>query len=69
MFQPAADRAGERAERSEQQRRVTYVDQNLDTYAVEYTYPDGTKFDFDGRCINGCKDIYSSYLHGSKGFA
>jgi len=48
---------------------ITYVDQNLDTYAVEYTYPDGTKFDFDGRCINGCKDIYSSYLHGSKGFA
>jgi predicted dehydrogenase len=48
---------------------VTYVDQNLDTYAVEYTYADGTKFNFDGRCINGCNDIYSSYLHGSKGFA
>ncbi|MEK7675233.1 MAG: Gfo/Idh/MocA family oxidoreductase [Verrucomicrobiota bacterium] len=48
---------------------VTYVDQNLDTYAVEYTFEDGSKFDFDGRCINGCHDIYSSYVHGSKGLA
>ena len=48
---------------------VTYVDQNLDTYAVEYTYADGAKFNFDGRCINGCTDIYSSYIHGSKGIA
>jgi predicted dehydrogenase len=48
---------------------VTYVDQNLDTYSVEYTYADGSKFFFDGRCIDGCNDIYSSYLHGSKGFA
>src|SRR5215472_3086633 len=28
---------------------VTYVDQNFDTYAVEYTYSDGSKFNFDGR--------------------
>jgi predicted dehydrogenase len=48
---------------------VTYIDQNLDTYSVEYTYADGTKFFFDGRCINGCNDIYSSHLHGSKGTA
>ncbi len=48
---------------------ITYVDQNLDTYAVEYTYADGTKFNFGGRCINGCNNIYSSYLHGSKGIA
>jgi predicted dehydrogenase len=48
---------------------VTYVDQNLDTYAVEYTYADGTKFFFEGRCINGCNDIYSSYMHGTKGIA
>jgi len=45
------------------------VDQNLDTYSVEYTYPDGTKFLMDGRCIDGCKQIYSSYAHGSKGIA
>ncbi|HOC00036.1 MAG TPA: Gfo/Idh/MocA family oxidoreductase [Verrucomicrobiota bacterium] len=48
---------------------VTYVDQNFDTYAVEYTYADGTKFDFDGRCMTGCMDQYFSYVHGSKGSA
>jgi predicted dehydrogenase len=48
---------------------ITYVDQNLDTYAVEYTYADGTKFNFDGRCINGCQNYYASYIHGSKGIA
>jgi len=48
---------------------VTYVDQNFDIYAVEYTYADGTKFNFDGRCMTGCNDIYSSYLHGTKGMA
>jgi predicted dehydrogenase len=48
---------------------VTYVDQNFDTYAVEYTYADGTKFDFDGRCMTGCQNFYSSYLHGTKGMA
>lgn len=48
---------------------VLYVDQNFDAYAVEYTYADGTKFDFDGRCKTGCMDMYSSYLHGTKGMA
>lgn len=48
---------------------VEYVDQNFDTYSVEYTYPDGSKFFFDGRCITGCKEIYSSYCHGTKGIA
>jgi predicted dehydrogenase len=45
------------------------VDQNFDHYAVEYTYADGTKFDFDGRAMTGCQSIYSSYLHGTKGMA
>ena len=44
-----------------------YVDQNFDTYSVEYTYADGTKFFFDGRTIAGCEHIYSSYLQGTKG--
>ncbi len=48
---------------------VTYVAQNFDVYAVEYTFDDGSKFNFDGRCMTGCTDIYSSYLHGSKGLA
>jgi len=46
---------------------VAYVDQNFDVYSVEYTYPDGTKFFFDGRCMNGCEEIYTSSVHGSKG--
>jgi len=48
---------------------ITYVDQNLDVYSVEYTYADGTKFYFDGRCMTGCQQIYASYLHGTKGMA
>jgi len=48
---------------------ITYVDQNLDTYSVEYTFSDGSKFFMDGRCMMGCKDIYCSYAHGSKGVA
>ncbi len=48
---------------------ITYVDQNFDVYSVEYTYADGTKFYFDGRCMTGCQQIYASYLHGSKGMA
>ena len=46
-----------------------YVDQNFDSYAVEYTFADGSKLNFDGRCMTGCNDIYSSYAHGSKGMA
>jgi predicted dehydrogenase len=46
-----------------------YVDQNFDTYSVEYTFADGSKMTMDGRCMNGCNDIYSSYAHGSKGMA
>jgi predicted dehydrogenase len=46
---------------------VAYVDQNFDTYSVEYTYADGTKFFFDGRCIKGCEEIYTSCLQGTKG--
>ncbi|MCX6887357.1 MAG: Gfo/Idh/MocA family oxidoreductase [Verrucomicrobia bacterium] len=47
----------------------TYIDQNFDSYSVEYTFPDGGKMYMDGRCVNGCNDIYSSYAHGSKGLA
>jgi predicted dehydrogenase len=45
------------------------VDQNLDTYSVEYTYPDGTKLFFDGRNITGCHNEFASYAHGTKGAA
>jgi len=46
-----------------------YVDQNFDSYSVEYTFADGTKMLMDGRCMAGCNEIYSSYAHGSKGMA
>lgn len=45
------------------------LDQNLDTYSVEYTYPDGAKLFYDGRNMTGCHDEFSSYAHGSKGSA
>jgi predicted dehydrogenase len=46
-----------------------YIDQNFDNYAVEYTYPDGTKMFFEGRSVPGAEVMYSSYIHGTKGFA
>jgi len=48
---------------------VAYVDQNFDTYSVEYTFADGTKIHFNGRCMNGCHNNFSSYIHGTKGSA
>ena len=49
--------------------RGDFVDQNLDSYAVEYTYPDGTKLFYDGRNMTGCKAEFASFAHGSKGSA
>lgn len=49
--------------------REDYVDQNFDTYAVEYTYEDGSKLFFDGRTMLGCMNDMSSVVHGSKGSA
>jgi predicted dehydrogenase len=46
-----------------------YVDQNFDVYSVEYTFADGARLIMDGRCINGCQQIYSSYAQGTKGNA
>lgn len=45
------------------------LDQNLDSYSVEYTYPDGTKLFYDGRNMSGCKAEFASFAHGSKGSA
>ena len=45
------------------------VDQNFDSYSVEYTFEDGTKMYMDGRNEIGCNEIYSSYVHGSKAMA
>ena len=45
------------------------VDQNFDNYSVEYTFADGSKLFFYGRCMEGCNDAFASYAHGSKGLA
>ena len=45
------------------------VDQNFDSYSVEYTFADGAKMYMDGRCMIGAESIYASYAHGSKGMA
>ncbi len=46
-----------------------YVDQNFDSYSTEFTFADGSKMFMDGRCVSNCTDVYSSYVHGSKGVA
>jgi predicted dehydrogenase len=48
---------------------VPYVDQNFDAYSAEYVFEDGARMIMDGRCMNGCHDIYNSYVHGSKASA
>jgi predicted dehydrogenase len=45
------------------------LDQNFDTYSVQYVYPDGTRLFFDGRNMAGARNEFASYLHGSKGSA
>ena len=45
------------------------VDQNFDTYSIEYTFGDGTKLLVDGRAMPGCHDEFASYIHGTKGSA
>jgi predicted dehydrogenase len=49
--------------------RAEYIDQNFDTYSVEYTFGDGTKMFLEGRNIAGCHQEFASYVHGTKGSA
>jgi predicted dehydrogenase len=49
--------------------RYNYVDQNFDSYAVEYTFADNTKLLMDGRCMAGAVPMYNSFAQGSKGLA
>ncbi len=48
---------------------IEYIDQNFDSYSIEYTFADGAKMYMDGRCINGAVSIYNSWVHGTKGLA
>lgn len=49
--------------------RDNYIDQNFDTYSIEYSFDDGAKFLLEGRNIPGCKQEFASYVHGTKGSA
>jgi predicted dehydrogenase len=49
--------------------RGNYIDQNFDSYAVEYTFGDGAKLHLEGRTMEGCHHEFASYAHGSRGAA
>ena len=49
--------------------REDFVDQNFDSYSVEYTFADGAKLFLEGRTIANCKQEFASYAHGSKASA
>lgn len=49
--------------------RGDYIDQNFDTYSVEYTFGDGAKMFLEGRNIPGCHQEFASYVTGTKGSA
>jgi predicted dehydrogenase len=49
--------------------RGNCIDQNFDSYSVEYTFGDGTKLMLEGRTIPGCHQEFASYAHGTKGAA
>jgi predicted dehydrogenase len=49
--------------------RGNNVDQNFDSYTVEYTFADGTKFHYYGRHMVGCPSKFFSGVHATKGSA
>jgi predicted dehydrogenase len=46
-----------------------FVDQNFDSYGIEYTFADGGKMLFDGRTMDGTPVQYMSTVQGTKGSA
>ncbi len=44
----------------------TDCSQNLDSYSIEYTFPDGTKALVTGRYIPNCFNDFVTYVHGTK---
>ncbi|MEA3226192.1 MAG: gfo/Idh/MocA family oxidoreductase, partial [Planctomycetota bacterium] len=40
--------------------------QNLHTYAIEYTFPDGTKALVNSRLINNCHNSFETFVHGTR---
>lgn len=48
---------------------VDAVDQNFDSYSVEYTFADGAKAIYEGRNMANCYQEFAAYAHGTKGSA
>jgi predicted dehydrogenase len=46
-----------------------YIDQNFDSYSVEYTFADGAKMLLEGRTMPGCSQEFASFCHGTRGCA
>jgi predicted dehydrogenase len=44
----------------------TDCSQNLDSYSVEFTFPDGTKAQVVNRCLTKCYTDFATYVHGTK---
>jgi hypothetical protein len=40
--------------------------QNLDSYAIEYTFADGTKAIVNGRSVYNCYNEFATYVHGTR---
>ena len=47
----------------------SHQDQLFDHYAVEYTFPDGTRLFAQGRHMAGCWGFFGDVIHGAKGSA
>jgi predicted dehydrogenase len=45
------------------------IDQNFDSYTVEYTFADEAKLYLHGRNVPGCYGEVASHAHGTKGYA
>ena len=46
-----------------------HADQLFDHYAVEYTFPDGTRLFAQGRHMDNCWGFFGDVIHGAKGSA
>lgn len=46
-----------------------YIDQNFDTYSMEYIFEDGSRMRVEGRTMERCQQEFASYVHGSKNSA
>ena len=64
-----AKASGGRHYRTDPKTGQEYIDQNFDTYEIEYTFADGTKAFVNGRTMPGCHSEFATYAHGSKGVA